>query len=84
MKFENIIRNLKKAGYKVEPMEFSFQNCLGVNGTALVDTCNTEVIPTTAKYQEVISQIEGNKSHIQTISTNRGCTQKRLTEYLKL
>lgn len=84
MKFENILKNLQKQGYKVEPMEFSFEKCLGVNGTALIDLVDEKVVETSAKYQDVISQIETNKSHIQTINTTHDCIQKRLTDYLKL
>ena len=84
MRFENIIKKLAKDGYKVEPMEFSFQSCLGVTGTALVDIYNDNIQETTARYADVVSQIQSGKSHIQTITTVNGCTQKRLTEYLKL
>lgn len=84
MKYENILKNLEKQGYKIEPMEFSFQKCLGVNGTALIDLVDGNVVSTTAKYQDVISQIETNKSHIQTITKNLGCVQRQLTTYLKL
>ena len=84
MKFENIIKNLEKDGYKVEPMQFSFQNCLGVNGTALIDLINNTVTQTTAKYKDVVVQIQNNRSHIMTINTGHGCIQKQLTTYLKL
>lgn len=84
MKFENIIRKLAKDGYKVEPMEFSFQTVLGVTGTALVDIYNNNVQQTTARYADVVSQIQNGKSHIQTITTAQGCIKKRLTEYQKL
>lgn len=80
MKFENIVRNLKKDGYEVEPMEFSFQDCLGVRGTALIDLVNGEIKDTTAKYKEVVAQIETNKSHILTVEGKK----KFLTEYTKL
>lgn len=80
MKFENIVRNLKKDGYEAEPMEFSFQNCLGVRGTALIDLVNGEIKDTTAKYKEVVGQIETNKSHILTVEGKK----KFLTEYTKL
>ncbi len=80
MKFENIVRNLKKDGYEVEVMEFSFQNCLGVRGTALIDLVNGEIKDTTAKYKEVVAQIETNKSHILTVEGKK----KFLTEYTKL
>lgn len=80
MKFENIVRNLKKDGYEVEPMEFSFQSCLGVRGTALIDLVNGEIKDTTAKYKEVVAQIETNKSHILTVEGKK----KFLTEYTKL
>ena len=84
MKFENIIKRLKKDGYEVEVMEFSFQNCLGVTGTALIDLVDGEIKDTTAKYTDVIKQIQNNKSHIQTINNVYGCTKKVLTDYLKL
>lgn len=80
MRFENIVRNLKKDGYEVEVMEFSFQNCLGVRGTALIDLVNGEIKDTTAKYKEVVAQIETNKSHILTVEGKK----KFLTEYTKL
>jgi len=80
MKFENIVRNLKKDGYEVEVMEFSFQSCLGVRGTALIDLVDGEVKDTTAKYKEVVAQIETNKSHILTVEGKK----KFLTEYTKL
>lgn len=80
MRFENIVRNLKKDGYEVEVMEFSFQNCLGVRGTALIDLVDGEVKDTTAKYKEVVAQIETNKSHILTVEGKK----KFLTEYTKL
>lgn len=80
MKFENIVRNLKKDGYEVEVMEFSFQNCLGVRGTALIDLVDGEVKSTTAKYKDVVAQIETNKSHILTVEGKK----KFLTEYTKL
>lgn len=80
MKFENIVRNLKKDGYEVEVMEFSFQNCLGVRGTALIDLVDGEVKSTTAKYKDVVDQIETNKSHILTVEGKK----KFLTEYTKL
>lgn len=84
MRFENIIKKLAKDGYKVEPMEFSFQTVLGVTGTALVDIYNNNVQQTTARYADVVSQIQNGKSHIQTITTIQGCIKKRLTEYQKL
>ena len=80
MRFENIVRNLKKDGYEVEVMEFSFQNCFGVRGTALIDLVNGEIKDTTAKYKEVVAQIETNKSHILTVEGKK----KFLTEYTKL
>lgn len=84
MRFENIIKKLAKDGYKVEPMEFSFQTVLGVSGTALVDIYNDNVQETTARYIDVVKQIQANKSHIQTISTNQGHMEKVLTDYQKL
>ena len=84
MKFENIVKRLNKEGYKVEVMQFSFQECLGVTGTALIDLVNENVVETTAKYNDVVNQIKNNKSHIQTITTLNGRTKKILTDYLKL
>lgn len=84
MRFENIIKKLAKDGYKVEPMEFSFQTCLGVTGTALVDIYNDNIQETTARYADVVSQIQNGKSHIQTITTTQGCIKQKLTEYQKL
>lgn len=84
MKFENIIRKLAKDGYKVEPMEFSYQTVLGCRGTALIDLMDEKVVETTARYADVVKQIEVNKSHIQTITTTHGCVKKVLTDYLKL
>lgn len=80
MRFENIVRNLKRDGYEVEVMEFSFQNCLGVRGTALIDLVDGEVKDTTAKYKDVVTQIDTNKSHILTLEGKK----KFLTEYTKL
>ena len=79
MKFENIVRNLEKQGYVIEVMEFSFQACKGVTGTALIDIVNGEVIPTTAKLKEVLEQITTGKSHIQTIEGKK----KYLSPYQK-
>lgn len=84
MKFESIIKKLTKDGYKVEKMEFSFQECLGCNGTALIDLINDQVIETSAKYADVVKQIDEGKSHIQTITITHGCSRKHLTEYSKL
>ena len=64
----------------LEVMEFSFQNCLGVRGTALIDLVDGEVKSTTAKYKDVVDQIETNKSHILTVEGKK----KFLTEYTKL
>ena len=80
MKFENIVKKLQKDGYEVEEMEFSFQNVLGVRGTALIDLVNGTVVETVARYADVIKQIQNNKSHIQTIEGKK----KFLTEYTKL
>lgn len=84
MKFDNIIKKLKKDGYNVEVMQFSFQTCLGVTGTALIDIVDGNIIQTNAKYIDVINQISKNRSHIQTIETINGCRKKILTDYLKL
>lgn len=84
MKFDNIIKKLNKDGYHVEVMQFSFQECLGVRGTALIDLVDEKVVQTTARYADVVKQIQTNKSHIQTINTINGCTKKVLTDYLKL
>lgn len=80
MKFENIVKNLKKDGYEVKVMQFSFKECLGVRGTALIDLVDGEVKETTTRYKDVVAQIETNKSHIQTIEGKK----RYLTEYNKL
>lgn len=80
MKFDSIVRNLKKDGYEVEIMEFSFQECLGVRGTALIDLVEGEIKETTARYKDVVVQIETNKSHILTLEGKK----KYLTQYTKL
>lgn len=80
MKFDSIVRNLKKDGYEVEIMEFSFQKCLGVRGTALIDLVEGEIKETTARYKDVVAQIETNKSHILTLDGKK----KYLTQYTKL
>ena len=81
MKFENIVKKLQKDGYVIEIMEFSFQKCAGVKGTALIDLVDGKtVIETTARYADVIKQIQNNKSHILTIEGKK----KFLTEYTKL
>lgn len=80
MKFENIVSKLKKDGYKVEVMQFFFRTVFSVSGTALADIVDEDVVHTTAKYKDVISQIEAGKSHIQTIEGHK----KALTIYFKL
>lgn len=84
MKFENIVKQLKKQGYNVEPMEFSFKFCLGVTGTALIDIVDGEIKPTSAKFNEVLKQIKDGKSHIYNVDIIKGCNKKSLSSYLKL
>lgn len=80
MKFEGIIKKLFKDGYEIVPMQFDFKPCLGCRGTALIDIFNGSVVETTAKYNDVVKQIQNNKSHIQTIEGKK----KYLTEYEKM
>ena len=80
MKFDAIIDKLKKDGYKVEVMNFRFEKCLSVRGTALIDLVNGEIKNTTAEYKEVLEQIWLNKSHILTIDEK----DRYLTGYSKL
>lgn len=83
MKFENIVKQLKKEGFEIVPMQFSFKDCLGVQGTALIDTIDGEVTPTNAKFSSVVKQITEGRSHIQTIEVIKGCNKKTLSQYQK-
>lgn len=80
MRIENIIKHLKKDGNKVYLGEFDFQKVWMCNGTALIDLVDSAAVPTTAKYTDVIIQIEENRSHIYTIEDNK----KILNANLKL
>lgn len=80
MKFENIIKSLKKEGKEVYVGQFDFKDFFMCNGTALVDLLDGVAVPTTAKYADVVKQIQENRSHIYTIAKNK----KSLTTNLKL
>lgn len=84
MKFENIVKKLKADSVRVYQGEFEYKPVMMVSGTALIDLVDGEVVPTTAKYTDVVKQIRDGKSHIMTITKTHGCVQKRLTEYQKL
>lgn len=84
MRFENIVKKLQKEGYIVELMQFNFKECFGVNGTALIDVVNGDVTETSARYKDVIKQIEEGKSHIYNIEIINGCNKKSLSPYRKL
>lgn len=84
MKYENIIKKLKADSVRVYEGQFEYKPVMMVSGTALIDLVDGEVVPTTAKYTDVVKQIQQGKSHIMTINTVNGCSQKRLTEYQKL
>lgn len=79
MKFESIIKKLRKDGYVVEKMEFDHVKCLGVAGTALIDVIKGEVFHTTAKYNDVVTQIDNGMSHINNVEG----TKKSLSAYKK-
>lgn len=80
MKFENIVKRLRQDGVMIYEGEFEFKPVSMVHGTALIDLVNGEVVPTTAKYSDVVSQIQNGKSHIMTIEGKK----RYLTEYEKL
>lgn len=84
MKFENIVKRLETAGYKIEVGQFNFQSCKVVNGVCLIDVLDGEVLPTSAKYADVVSQIEKDMSHIYNIETRGGKKKKTLSPYKKL
>lgn len=71
MKFESIIKKLEKSGYAVDKMEFDHVECFGVAGTALVDVNGGKVVCTTAKYKDVVAQIESGMSHINNIEGSK-------------
>lgn len=71
MRIENIIKHLKKDGMKVYVGQFDFKEFWMCNGTALVDLVDGAALPTTAKYSDVVRQIEEGKSHIYTIKDNK-------------
>lgn len=79
MKFESIIKKLEKGGYAVDKMEFDHVECFGVTGTALIDVNGGEVVCTTAKYKDVVAQIESGMSHINNIEGSK----KNLSTYEK-
>lgn len=66
MKLDNIIKKLRRDGFEVVEGEFAYQKCLMCNGTALVDLTDGVVVDTSARYSDVIKQIEENRSHILT------------------
>lgn len=80
MKFENIIKSLKREGKEVYVGQFDFKDFFMCNGTALVDLVDGVAVLTTAKYADVVKQIQENRSHIYTIEKNK----KSLTTNLKL
>lgn len=83
MRFENIIKQLKKDGERVYEGEFEYKPVPMVSGTALIDLVDNEIILTSAKYTDVLKQIREGKSHIQTIEIVNGCKKKTLTPYKK-
>lgn len=76
----NTIKKLEKLGKKVYRAEFDHQPCWFCNGTALIDLKDYKPIDTTAKFSQVLEQIENNKSHICTYEGKK----KVLTTYNKL
>ena len=80
MRFESIVKKLKADSVMVYEGEFAYKPVLMVHGTALIDLVEGEVVPTTAKYKDVVKQIQEGKSHIMTIE----CGKKYLTQYDKL
>lgn len=80
MKLENIIKKLAKDGKVIYKGEFDFKECWMCQGTALVDLINGSIADTSAKYDDVLSQIQNNKSHILTVEGKK----KTLTSYNKL
>lgn len=67
MKIENIIKRLNQNGKKVYLGQFDFQEVWMCNGTALIDLLDGKVVPTSAKYADVVKQIEEGRSHIYTV-----------------
>lgn len=84
MTYVNIIKKLSKDGFHVYEGEFAYKPVAMVTGTAIIDLVDGGVVPTSAKYNDVVKQIQNNKSHIMTITTTNGCKKKILTDYLKL
>ena len=80
MKIENIIKNLKKDGKEVYIGQFDFKEFWMCNGTALVDLVDGVAVTTSAKYADVIKQIEEDRSHIYTVENKK----KSLTLNIKL
>lgn len=67
MKLENIIKKLNKEGTIVYKGEFDFKPCHMCKGIALIDLVDGEVADTSARYTDVLLQINNNKSHIYTV-----------------
>lgn len=84
MKLENIIKNLAKEGFNISKGEFNFIACYMCEGTALIDVVEGEVKGTSAKYNDVLTQILNNKSHIYNVDIIKGCNKKMLSPYLKM
>lgn len=80
MKLDNIIKKLRRNGFEVVEGEFSFQKCYMCNGTALVDLSNGAVADTSARYSDVVKQIQENRSHIITVE----CGKKGLARFNKM
>lgn len=79
MRIENIIKHLEKDGKEVYRGQFDFQEFWMCAGTALVDLVDGSALETSAKYTDVIKQIEENRSHIYTIENKK----KSLTSNIK-
>ena len=79
MRIENIIKHLEKDGKEVYRGQFDFQEFWMCAGTALVDLVDGLALETTAKYTDVIKQIEESRSHIYTIENKK----KSLTSNIK-
>lgn len=60
MTTKNIIKNLRKDGKEVYRDEFDHQEFWFCNGTALVDLLDFKPVDSTAKYRDVLTQIDVN------------------------
>ncbi|WP_053983451.1 hypothetical protein [Niameybacter massiliensis] len=80
MKYENIIKKLRSNSVRVYEGEFDYKQVTMVSGTALIDLIDGKAVPTSAKYNDVVKQIQEGKSHIMTIEGGKKC----LTQYDKL